>query len=189
MYCVVSTGPFAREQTALSCLNITDQVRPGDIGKRQLENLSVYFYYNLLRIRYTLQPTLEILASQQRHRQLDLRDLPGKALEIGQLEQRPVDPRRRNLQVIGLVDRFLDIEQATDLVADCRAVINADAFLAIDIVAQGAVVAGGRELDTDEFIAHRLDNGRKQFGQITHRQCLRKSNKKGPTGPFDYQPR
>src|SRR5229473_3522925 len=48
------------------------------------------------------------LAALMRDRHLDLHQVAGIAFEIGAAHQRPVDPRRGNLQPVGPVDRIGD---------------------------------------------------------------------------------
>ena len=64
------------------------------------------------------------LRPSDRHVHLDLREMPGMALEIRAAHQRTVEPRRGNFQPIGAVDRVGDIEDRRQRARNLFAILD-----------------------------------------------------------------
>ena len=69
--------------------------------------------------------------------------MAGPGREIRLADQRPVDAGRRHFQMIGLVDRILDVERRRHRAADLLAILDG----------HGAVVALGHDLQRQSVLA------------------------------------
>jgi len=70
------------------------------------------------------QDTPETLAAGDRLARIDLGEMAGPALEIARAHQRPVDARRRDLEVIGRLDGVVDVERRRHRLADLLATLD-----------------------------------------------------------------
>src|SRR6266704_15915 len=88
--------------------------------------------------------------------------LAGKALEVGRLLERTVESGRRHLEAV-VIDS-LDGEKPRQMVADGRAIVDADARRRIDEDAQQA--SPRTRLEIDEFVTQSLHRLFDQFDQL-----------------------
>src|SRR5579885_1572223 len=117
------------------------------------------------------QPAREGLLAIVRAIGPNLHPLAAHRLEMFQLAERPVQPRRRNLQRVPTLDRVIYVEQISEDRAQLLQIIKADP--AARLVHQQPQQGTARALavfDRDQFIALTLDVG---FQQFRHLRCDR----------------
>ena len=85
--------------------------------------------------------------------------MAGEPGEVIRGEEGPVEPRRRDLEVVGLRDRILHVEHRSDLPAHRLAVPDGDAGVAVDEDAQDRTGPGAIHLDPHELVAEPGDRG------------------------------
>ncbi len=127
-----------------------------------------------------------------RVRQLELHAVADVGPVLLGGEQGAVPARRGHLEGVSTRDRVRDVERATGMLADQRAIVDRDAVLAVDVDAQQRMATVDVQFHAPEFVAERLDNRRQQFTQLfdpcRHAVITLLQKQKMGTGPTSIAP-
>src|SRR5206468_1647650 len=117
----------------------------------------------------------DALRAVDRRRERQLRFLSGEAREIGELGERPVQPRRRYLESVEI--DVLDGEEPRQMIRNPGAILDVDAFRLVDEHADE--LASGRHVDVDQLIAQCGQRSLQQFTDVrVHAFVYAKQNRK-----------
>ena len=100
-----------------------DKLGARDGVERQVQRLGTHQQQNFVAFQ-PQELAVKPFALGNRAQQIDLRFETGEAFKVAPPRQRPVDPGRGNLELVGGFDRVGDIEQGRDRMADGLAILD-----------------------------------------------------------------
>jgi len=106
----------------------------------------------------TLSHALEALAPVEGMGELDLGLVAVPALEIRAADKRPVDAGRGNLEIVGAVDRVLDVEGRRDVARDGLAILDVHGAVGLLGHDLDRHAVQRRDLDAHQPVAEALDD-------------------------------
>ena len=96
----------------------------------------VFYLHHDILLFHSAQKALKVASTFKRRAQLYFHLFPGMRGKLFKGEQRAFHARRRNLEGVFRGDWIFDIQHATDLATDNRAVVHQDTVFFIDINTQ-----------------------------------------------------
>ena len=141
---------------------LRNEPRGADAVDRQSVFIAVHVYQNVaVPVAHEYAP--DMLAALDRESEPDLHIRTPVAMEVIRLKERTIQTGRRHFKVISAKDRIFHVQNATYLITDSLAVIDADSVFGIDVnTKQGAAwrrVALHSQQLVAKFVHCRLNHG------------------------------
>ena len=124
-------------------------------------------------------------------KRLDLDALTAKPLKITGVLQRSIQSRRADFQLVGAMDKILDIKHQTQLATKGRAIIQRQPGRLVDKETQNPALTFTLEFKVDQFKTKIVQNGQSDFpdpiddGSVVHLDVPRTNKKSELKAHFD----